>query len=224
MGDAIGQVVVLGIGVAISPVPIIAVILLLVAPRARTTGPTFVLGWLVGLSLVGAIVFLFAPDATAGTGEPARWTGWLKLLLGLGLIVLAVKDWRGRPPDSADAAMPRWMDAIDAFGAVKAGGAGVFLSALNPKNLLMSVAAAAAIAATAIPRGHEALAYGLFVVLATIGVAAPVVIYFALGSHADSLLERLREWMARNNAVIMAVLLLLIGAKLIGDSISILSI
>jgi Sap, sulfolipid-1-addressing protein len=223
VGDAIGQVLVLGLGVAISPVPIIAVILLLVTPQARTTGPAFVLGWLFGLSLVGAIVFLVAPDATADSGEPATWTGWLKLVLGLGLVVLAVKDWRGRPRAADDAAMPRWMGAIDAFGPVKAGGAGVFLSALNPKNLVLSIAAAAAIAATGIPGGQEAVAYGLFVVLATIGVAAPVVIYFVLGTHADPLLERLREWMARNNAVIMAVLLLLIGAKLVGDSISVLS-
>jgi Sap, sulfolipid-1-addressing protein len=223
VGDAIGQVLVLGLGVAISPVPIIAVILLLVTPQARTTGPAFVLGWLFGLSLVGAIVFLVAPDATADSGEPATWTGWLKLVLGLGLVVLAVKDWRGRPRAADDAAMPRWMGAIDAFGPVKAGGAGVFLSALNPKNLLLSVAAAAAIAATGIPGGQDAVAYALFVVLATTGVAAPVVIYFALGGRAAPLLARLREWMARHNSVIMAVLLLLIGVKLVGDSISVLS-
>jgi threonine/homoserine/homoserine lactone efflux protein len=223
MGSAIGQVLVLGVGVAISPVPIIAVILLLVTPRARTTGPAFVLGWLLGLSTVGAIVLLFAPDATADTGEPARWTGWLKLVLGLGLVVLAVKDWRGRPRATDEAEMPKWMDAIDAFGPVKGGGAGVVFSALNPKNLLLSVAAAAAISATGISGGEEAVAYALFVVIATIGVAAPVVVYFALDHRAEPLLARLREWMAHNNAVIMAVLLLLIGVKLIGDAIGILS-
>jgi threonine/homoserine/homoserine lactone efflux protein len=223
MGDAVGQVLVLGIGVAVSPVPIIAVILLLVTPRARTTGPAYVLGWLFGLSIVGAVVFAVAPNATADSREPATWTGWLKLALGLGLVLLAVKDWRGRPQATDDAAMPKWMGAIDAFGPVKAGGTGVFLSALNPKNLLLSVAAATAIAATGIPAGQEAVAYGVFAALATLGVAAPVVIYFALGSRAAPLLERLREWMARNNAVIMAVLLLLIGVKLIGDGIGVLS-
>jgi threonine/homoserine/homoserine lactone efflux protein len=223
VGDAIGQVLVLGLGVALSPVPIIAVILLLVTPRARTTGPAFVLGWLAGLSLVGIVVLVAVPGAMADSGEPERWSGWLKLALGLGLLVLAAKDWRGRPRATDEAAMPKWMGAIDAFGPVKAGGAGIFLSALNPKNLLLSVAAAAAIAATGIPGGQDAVAYGVFVVLATLGVAAPVVIYFALGSHAAPLLERLREWMARNNAVIMAVLLLLIGVKLIGDGIGVLS-
>jgi threonine/homoserine/homoserine lactone efflux protein len=223
VGNAIGQVLTLGVGVAVSPMPIIAVILLLVTPRARTTGPAFVLGWLLGLSFVGVIFLAFAPGETGNGGEPATWTGWLKLALGIGLVVLAVKDWQGRPRATEAAEMPKWMDAIDAFGPAKAVGAGVVLSALNPKNLLLSVAAAAAIAATGIPGGEEAVAYGLFVVIATIGVAAPVVVYFALGRRAEPPLAHLREWMARNNAVIMAVLLLVIGSKLVGDGISVLS-
>jgi threonine/homoserine/homoserine lactone efflux protein len=223
MGDAMGQVLALAVGVAISPMPIVAVVLLLVTPRARTTGPAFVLGWLVGLSLVGAVVFLLAPDGTGDSGEPATWTGWLKLGLGIALVFLGARDWRGRPRGSTDAAMPKWMDALDAFGPAKAAGAGVVLSALNPKNLLLAIAAAAAIAAIGISGGQEAVAYGVFVFIATLGVAAPVVVYFALSGRAGPLLARLREWMARNNAVIMAVLLLLIGAKLVGDGVSVLS-
>jgi Sap, sulfolipid-1-addressing protein len=48
MSDAIGQVLSLGVGVALSPVPIIAVVLMLGTPRARTNGPAFVLGWVIG--------------------------------------------------------------------------------------------------------------------------------------------------------------------------------
>ena len=45
MADAIGQVLSLGVGVALSPVPIIAVVLMLGTPRARVNGPAFLLGW-----------------------------------------------------------------------------------------------------------------------------------------------------------------------------------
>ncbi len=48
----------------------------------------------------------------------------------------------------------------------------------------------------------------------------PVVIFFALGDRAGPILERLKSWLAQNNGVIMAVLLLIIGAKLIGDAIA----
>ena len=57
-------------------------------------------------------------------------------------------------------------------------------------------------------------------VIATIGVAAPIVIYFAMGDKADAILDDLKGWMASNNAAIMAVILVIIGVKLIGDSIS----
>jgi hypothetical protein len=60
----------------------------------------------------------------------------------------------------------------------------------------------------------------VFVVIATLGVAAPVVIYYALGDRSAKLLGELRTWLATHNAAIMAVLLLVIGAKLLGDGIS----
>ena len=41
-----------------------------------------------------------------------------------------------------------------------------------------------------------------------------------MGSRSRDLLDHLKGWMAHNNAVIMAVLLLVIGVKLIGDAIS----
>jgi threonine/homoserine/homoserine lactone efflux protein len=112
------------------------------------------------------------------------------------------------------------MGAIDGFAAPKALGAGVVLSAANPKNLLLAIAAAAAIVQTDIPGREQAISYAVFALIGTVGVAIPVVIYFALGDRAGPVLERLKSWLAQNNGVIMAVLLLIIGAKLIGDAIA----
>ena len=53
-----------------------------------------------------------------------------------------------------------------------------------------------------------------------VGVGAPIIIYFALGERSQHVLEGLKSWMAANNTVIMAVLLLIIGVKLLGDGIS----
>jgi Sap, sulfolipid-1-addressing protein len=220
MGEAVGQSLSIAVGVALSPVPIIAVILMLVTPRARANGPAFVAGWLFGLTVVGAIVLLVAPDPTSEEGGPATWVSVLKLVLGAALVLLSLKQWRARPHEGEQAATPKWMGAIDDFTAPKAAAAGAVLSAANPKNLLLAVAGAAAIAQTAIPGGEQAVAYAVFALIGTVGVAAPVVIYFALGERAGPILEGLKGWMARNNAVIMAVLLLIIGAKLVGDAIA----
>jgi Sap, sulfolipid-1-addressing protein len=219
MGEAIGQSLPLAIGVALSPVPIIAVVLMLTTPRARANGPAFVLGWLVGLGIVGAIVLALAgPGGASEEGQPAAWVSWLKLLLGLLLVLVAARQFRGRPRGDEEAPLPRWMGAIDRFTPPQALGGGAALAGANPKNLLLAVAAAAAIAQTGIAGGSQAVAYAVFAVVGTLGVGAPVVVYFAMGERSAELLGRLKDWMAHNNAVIMAVLCLVIGVKLIGDA------
>jgi threonine/homoserine/homoserine lactone efflux protein len=221
VGQAIGDLLPAAVGVAISPLPIVAVVLMLVSARGRANGPAFLVGWIVGVAGAGAILLLIASGADAHEdGQPADWVNWLKLVLGLGLLLLAAKQWRGRPHEGEEPPTPKWMGALDAFTPIKAGGAGIVLSALNPKNLLLIVAGMAAIAQTGISAGQQAVALLIFTIIAAIGVATPVVIYFALGDRSAQLLDRLKTWMARNNGVIMAVLLLVIGVKLIGDAIS----
>jgi threonine/homoserine/homoserine lactone efflux protein len=221
VGQAIGDFLPSAVGVAISPLPIVAVVLMLVTPRGRLNGPAFVLGWWIGLAIVGAIVLSVAGGVGA-TDEngPATWVDVLKLVLGLLLLAIAAKQWRSRPHEGGEAPTPKWMGALDSFTPVKAGGAGVVLSALNPKNLLLAVAGAAAIAQTGISTGEQIASYVIFVAVASIGVAAPVVVYFTLGDRSGPLLDSLKSWMARNNSVIMSVLLLVIGVKLIGDAIA----
>jgi threonine/homoserine/homoserine lactone efflux protein len=221
MGQAIGDFLPSAIVVAISPLPIIAVVLMLVTPRGRVNGPLFVAGWGLGLAIVGVIVLSVAGTAGAtGSGGPATWVDWLFLVLGLGLVGLAARQWRGRPHGDEEPVTPKWMGALDHFTPVKAGGAGVVLSALNPKNLLLALAAGISIAEAGISKGEEVASYVVFVVIASIGVAAPLVIYFAMGERSGEILQRMKTWLGHNNAVIMAVLLLVIGVKLIGNAIS----
>ena len=205
MGDAIGQMLPFAVGVAISPMPIVAVVLMLVTPRAWSNGPAFVLGWVLGLAVVGGIVLAVAgPTDASDDGAPAAWVDWLKLVLGLGLVLIAVKQWRARPHDPADVKTPKWMSAIDSFTPAKALGIAFLLSAINPKNLLLLVGGAAAIAQTGIPGGEQAVvALALFIVIATIGVGTPVVIFFVMGDRAAGVLDRLKNWMAANNVAIM---------------------
>jgi hypothetical protein len=221
MGQAIGQMLPSAVGVAVSPLPIVAVVLMLATPKGRLNGPAFLGGWWLGLAAVGAITLSVAGGASGGSaGEPPGWVSWLKLVLGLLLLLVGAGEWRRRPQAGDTAAMPKWMGALEAFTPVKAAGAGALLSALNPKNLLLSVAGAVVIAQAGISTGEEVAAYVVFVAIASIGVAAPIVIFFALGSRSRRLLDAMKDWLARNNAVIMAVLVLVIGVKLIGDAIS----
>jgi threonine/homoserine/homoserine lactone efflux protein len=221
MGQAIGQVLSFGVGVALSPIPIIAVVLMLSTPRARSNGPAFIAGWIVGLAGVGTIVLLVSSGADASEhGQPADWVSVVKLILGAGLLLVALKQWRGRPAAGEEAPLPKWMSTIDTFKPAKAAAFGVLLSGVNPKNLLLVVGAATAIAQTGASTGSQAVALAVFVIIGSIGTGAPVVIYFAMGDRSKKLLDGMKAWMGSHNAAIMAVLCLIIGAKLLGDGIS----
>jgi threonine/homoserine/homoserine lactone efflux protein len=221
MGQAIGQLLPFAVGVAVSPMPIVAMVLMLVTPLARTNGPAFLLGWIAGIAILGAILLALAsPSDASDQGAPATWVNWLKLVLGLLLLLVAVREWRARPHAEEDAPTPKWMGALDHFTPVKAAAAGVLLSAVNPKNLLLIVGGAAAVAQLGISTGDQVVAWIVFTLIASIGVGAPLVIFFAMGDRAAGLLDGLKNWMARNNTVIMAVLCLIIGVKLVGDAIT----
>jgi hypothetical protein len=220
VGAAIGGSLPFALGVAISPIPIIAVVLLLTTQRARVNGTVFIAGWLAGLAALGAIALSIAGPADASSsGAPATWVSWLKVALGAALILVAALQFRGRPRKDDRVELPKWLARVDDITPLLAAGLGVVMG-LNPKNLLLAAAGAAAIAQTGISGGEQAIAYTVFALVGTLGVGTPVGIYFARGARSERPLSELKDWMAQNNAVIMAVICLLIGVKLIGDAIT----
>lgn len=221
MGEAIGAILGEAIGVAISPVPIIAVILMLFSKSAKANSLSFLVGWLIGL--LGAGLIVLALGIAASDGAPSTASGVIKILIGAVFILLGIKQWRSRPKPGEQAKTPGWMSAIDDFTTAKAFGAGLVLSAVNPKNLGLTIAAAASIGSAGLSSGEEIVVLVVFVLIASVGVAAPVVMNLILGSKAEHTLNEMKEWLVANNATVMAVLFVVLGAKVLGGGISILA-
>jgi hypothetical protein len=194
---------------------------MLTSQRAKVNGPAFILGWLLGLGIIGVIVLSLAGTGGASTsGSPAAWVSWVKIALGVLLLLVAARQFRRRPHGDEEARMPKWMATIDKTTPPAALGLAALLSGANPKNLLLAVGGAATIAQTGIPGGQQAIAYLIFALIGTLGVGIPVGIYLVMGKRSDKLLAGLKDWMSAHNGVIMSVLCLIIAAKLIGDAIS----
>ena len=221
MGDAIGGFLPYAVGVAISPVPIAGVLLMLVSKRARTNGPMFLLGWLVGLAVVGVVVLLI-PGLQAGGGEPSTATGIVKGVLGLLLLLVGIRAWRSRPAAGQEAKMPGWMAKIDGMSAFAALGMGFLLSGLNPKNLLLAVGGAATITASGLTTSQEYVALAVFVGIASLTILVPVVGYLIMGERGERGMMSAKDWLIQNNQTVMSVLLLVVSVALIGDAIEIL--
>ena len=144
MSESVAQVLTYAIGVAISPVPIIAVILMLFSARARVNGPMFLAGWVVALGVVSMRSRTrWRTSATPRPTAPAADTvSWGQIVVGVLFLLIAAKQWRGRPAPGVQAEMPKWMAGIDAFSPVKAFTLALLLAGVNPKNLLLSAGAA----------------------------------------------------------------------------------
>lgn len=217
LAQAIGDVLPSAVGVALSPVPIIAVILMLATPQARANGIAFSLGWVGGLVVVSVVVLLLSSDASDPDSATATGINWFQVAIGLLFLVMAAGQWRKRPRHGEEPQMPAWMATIDAFTAGRSLGFGAVLSGVNPKNLALTAAAAAAIAQTGALGGEAAIAVTVFVVIASTTVVGPVLFYLIAPDASDRPLAVIKEFMADHNAVIMMVILLVLGAKLLGQ-------
>jgi threonine/homoserine/homoserine lactone efflux protein len=217
VGEAIGGVLAPAVGVALSPIPIVAVILMLATPKGRSNGAAFGLGWIVGLLGVSVAVLTFTSGADDPTSTSADGTNSTLVIFGVVLAVVGVRQWRKRPKAGAEPVMPAWMSTVDQFTAAKSLGLGIVLSAVNPKNLALTVAAAASISQSGAD-GVDALAAEVaFVVIASATVVGLVLAHLLAGDKVAGRLESLKTTMATHNAVIMAVICWVLAAKLIGD-------
>ncbi len=220
MGSAIGDILPLAIGIAISPIPIIAAILMLLSPKAKGTSIGFLLGWVVGIVVAVTVFTLLSaviPASDAGASKPIH--GVIQILLGAGLLLLALRQWRSRPKPGEEATLPKWMSAIDTMNAGKGFGLGFLLAAVNPKNLLMGAGAGVAIGSAGLAAGSIVVVIVVFTLIAASSVAIPVIAYLVASKRMAGPLESLRTWLVHNNATVMAVLLLVIGVVLIGKGI-----
>ena len=112
------------------------------------------------------------------------------------------------------------MSAIDTMTAGKGFGLGFLLAAVNPKNLLMGAGAGLVIGGAGLEAGATVVAILVFTLIAACSVAIPVIAYLVAAKRMAGPLESLRTWLVQNNATVMAVLLLVIGAVLIGKGIA----
>lgn len=221
MGDTFAELLPFAIGTALSPLPIVAVILMLFTPRARTNGTLFLVGWFCGIVLVG-LVGLAVGGAVTDDGSSST-KGWIEVLLGLALLVVAARQWRGRPKAGETGDMPRWMSGLDTFSGGKSFSLAALLSGVNPKNLLLTLGAASVIATAGLSTGEEVVTLVVYALVASVTVALPVIYYLLRGERAQEKLDEMKAWLAQNNVAVMSVVLLIFGAKLLADGISILA-
>jgi threonine/homoserine/homoserine lactone efflux protein len=146
--QVIGQILPLAVGIDISALSIAAVILMLGTTRARSNGLTFLVGWMVGLFVVGGLALVLASAAglSSSTDSTSRSVAVINLVLGVLLVVLAARGWRSRPRSGEEPPLPQWMASLDTITPSRSASLAALLSGINPKNLALNSAAMSIIA------------------------------------------------------------------------------
>jgi hypothetical protein len=221
MGTVIGELLPLAVAIAISVTTIITTVFMLLSPKAKSRTVGLLVGCLVGVGGAVAVFTLLAdqlPKQSSGGSSPAAAV--IKMVIGILLVVLALREWRERPGSGDRAELPKWMAGVDSMTPFRALVLGLLLSAVVPKNLLIALSAGLIVGEAGFGGSQAAVVIVLFTAIATSTVAVPVVAHLVASARMRGPFERLRGWLVENNVVIMVVVLLVIGVVMIGNSIA----
>ncbi|MGA1835919.1 GAP family protein [Herbiconiux sp. 11R-BC] len=207
------QLIPIAAGIMISPLPIAAIIAILLSPRAKANGFAYVGAFLLvcfAFTLVAALTTKGAGSGGSGGDEVIVLV--LGILLTLGFLVLAVVSWVTRPKGGAEATMPSWLAAVDSLSAAKAFGLGVVMAVTNAKNIPLELKAGALIGASDLALPAAVGFAALFALAASLGILLPTLLA-STGSHAVTrALTALKAELIAHNAIIMTVLFAILAA------------
>ncbi len=214
MNEILQAILTPAVGIAISPFPIVGLILILLSKKARVNSIFYALGWLVGNAAV-FVVAMTLIGSVNNSSDPSTIMRIVYIVLGALLILVAAMQFRKRPRGNQKAKTPGWFDKMSKIKPLGAAGFGFLLSALNPKNLLLGISAGVAAGALNVSSSNEIWGAVIFVVIASITIVVPVVAFLIAGKRLNHVLDSMRGWLVQNNAVIMAILLFVIGLNII---------
>jgi hypothetical protein len=221
MGSIIGDILTSALGIALSPIALLAAITLVLSPRGNAAGLGFLGGWLLGVIVPVLGVSILAgllPESQPDVSRPIA--GTLLLLLGALFLYFAVREWRNRPLPGRAPVLPRWVAALNSMTVSQGLALGFGLGAGSPKNLTLGVAAGLTIAGADFRPREIILVLLVFVVLAVSSMLL-VVVGGMLGVDVwRRELVDFRDWLGRNSATVHVVLFLVLGTSLIGAGIS----
>jgi len=215
LGSLFIQIVTLALGAAASPLPVVAVLIILITKRARPGSIIAALGWILGNILIIGLAVVFAgtiPEPRGGTD--LWWEGTFTVLLGIGLVVMGVHARRGRLNSPRPESPPTWVSSVDHLSPMGAGLVTFSNATTSPKNLALAITAGKLISRSGLSVSAMTSATVLYVVVASLSVVVPVVLYFVGGEKSVASLKRWRDGVTEHAAAVMEITLLVLGLGL----------
>jgi hypothetical protein len=215
MLSALGELLPIAVAVAVSSVPIMATILILLSPKRNRSAIPFLIGWVVGMA---ALVVVASVGASAlpirSLRAPQKAIGICQIIIGIALLVVAVVAWRRAARAPADR-RNSWLDRVDRMGPGAALGFAVVLN-LRPKGLLLGAAAGLSIAGSSLKVTDAVIVVAIYVGLASSTVIVPIIGTLVAPARMQPRLVLARNWLSHNSAHITVVVLVMVGFVILG--------
>lgn len=178
---------------------------------ATDRGPVKVVAYAAGYVLALAVVMILAATLLP-PGPRAKSTGhlvaWIELVVGVLLALFVLVLWIRRRRH--EPTTPKWLSGLDRVGVVAA-----FLLGLWVPNYALVTVAVAELTLLEL-HGPEAVgAAVLWVLVATLGVVAPLVVLALAGTKAEAMQRSWREWLVKHSSTIISVVLGTVSVVLI---------
>ena len=219
MLSALGELLPIAVAVAVSSVPIMATILILLSPKRNRSAIPFLIGWVVGMA---GVVVVAAIGASAlpirSLRAPQTAIGICQIIVGLAVLVVAVMAWRRAARAPSDRTST-WLDRIDRMGPAAALGFAVALN-LRPKGLLLGAAAGLSIAGSSLNDSEAVIVVAIYVGLASSTVIVPIVVTLVAPARMQPRLVLVRDWLSHNSTHITVVVLVMVGFVILGAGLS----
>lgn len=218
MDSAVSAILSPAVGILISPFPIVGLILILLSNKARINSIFYTLGWIIGNIVIFFIGLFVMGSAVNTSGDQSMLVKIVLIVLGVLLILLGAHDFTKRPKKGEKADTPKWFAKMSNIKPVGAMIFAFLLSAVNPKNMLLSLTAGVSVGTLNLVGGQETMAIILFGIIACCSIYIPTIAFLIAGDRLDNVLDSTRKWLIQNNSLIMALLFLFIGLSVISKA------
>ena len=209
------DLVLIGLAIALEPIPLTAFILILASKNGTRKGAAFIFGWLASLAVVVSVTLLLTGNKPPRSNTaPSIAALAVKVAIGAVLVVIAEHRYRRLGQPKPPKKTPKWQTGIDKMSMW-------FAVALGPITQPWGLIAAgvATIVAAKLSSWQDYLVLFLFCLIATSSYLSMELYAGFRPAQAQAFLARTRSWIDTHTDQVIIIVSLVLGFWLIGNSI-----
>ncbi len=217
MGQVLAQLIPVAIAAALSTVPIMATLFILLSERRRATALPFMSGWVLGTA---AFLTLATIAAQSLPGRPRQFASLidnLEILVGSAFVLFGLVTVV-RHARTSSSGPPKWIEGIGSLGPLPAFGIGLALN-LRPKALLLVAAASLAISGAPPLVDDDLFLILVYTAIATSTVLVPTLATVFFPDRMEPRLVAARDWVSAHGMAVTGAVMILVGVVVLAAGI-----